>query len=107
MTYNNRACGAEAWVRQNYDAEQLRDIAEHGCAACAPSGLTYYGETEAFYDEHELELLDELESFVQDCYGQTATVWQVFGSDAGTAQQLKNALVWAFVELLAQRWTGG
>ena len=76
--------GPEAWVLQQYDPDQLRDIAEHGCANCAPNGLTYYGETCAFYDEHEHELLDVLEAFVRDCYGQKATVWQVFGGDAGT-----------------------
>lgn len=105
---NNTAAsmGPEAWVLQQCDRDTLRDIAEHGCASCAPSGLIYYGETCAFYDEHEHELLDELEAFVRDCYGRKATVWQVFGNDAGTIEQLKNALVWAFVELVAQRAVG-
>lgn len=97
----------ETWVLQQYSPEELREIAEHGCAACAPNGLTYYTETVAFYREHEHELLDVLEAFVRDCYGEKATVWEVFGKEAGTLEQLQNALVWAFVELVAQNASEG
>lgn len=97
----------QAWVLEKYSPEELRDIAEHGCAACAPNGLTYYSETVAFYSEYEHEILDALDWFIRETCSQKATVWEVFGKDTETIEQLQNALVWAFVELVAQNATEG
>lgn len=94
---------AAQWVAAQYDPDQLRDIAEHGCAACAPNGLTYYSETVDFYKNHEGEILDELEQTARDYMGSDATVWCAYGAGAGDLEQLQNALVWAFAELVAQR----
>ena len=40
------------------DIEECKDIQEHGCASCAPSGFIYYYENRKFFNEYEEELED-------------------------------------------------
>jgi hypothetical protein len=46
-----------SWLLQGEKEERflISDIAKHGCAG-GVSGLTYYNETSAFYDDHETEI---------------------------------------------------
>jgi hypothetical protein len=40
------------YMTEHFEQSELKDIAEHGCASCAPGGMIYYYETAALYDLH-------------------------------------------------------
>ena len=72
------------------DIEECKEIAEHGCASCAPHQFIYYYETRKFFFEHE----DELEQYVEDNYG-----WDLFRTRKfGSVNQLINDIVWFVIE---------
>jgi len=77
------------------DDEQLQDIANYGCASCAPSGLIYY---------HELvQVFDELEDSIEDvCYDVLGIDWlQQLSQDVSSVNELKGKCVWFAVENFA------
>ncbi len=88
----------EKHIRDNYK-EECHDITQHGCSG-GVSGLIYYTETTALYDQHVEEIWDWLcES--GDEQGMTALeLLATFGGqkDVGGPHQFKNLLVWAYVE---------
>ena len=83
-------------ILSTYDMDQLRDIAQYGCQSGCASSHIYYGETEAFFDQHQ----DEIESFFFDIYGDSYL--EQFAKDVASMQGLKNNLTWAFIEAIAQ-----
>ena len=46
------------------DLDEVKDVANHGCAA-GVSGFIYYNELREFFNEHE----DEIEDYIQSHYG--------------------------------------
>ena len=73
------------------DADEIKDVANHGCIG-GVSGFIYYTETERFFDEHEDEIndyLNELGYSMDDFIDYDSTT-------------LKNDLVWATVEAWCQ-----
>ena len=82
-----------------FDIDELRDIAEHGMSA-GVSGFIYYRETTAKFDEHDDEIQDYLSDWVHDNIGEGSS-FSYFGGDVEDITQLKNKLVWAYVELKA------
>jgi hypothetical protein len=84
-----------------FDNDELEDIATHGCSA-GVSGLTYYKETTALFDEHDDEIQDFLSDWYYDCIGGDEGSFTYFARKVEDITQLKNALVWAYVELKAQ-----
>ena len=48
------------------DMDEVKDIAEQGCANCAPSGFIYYYENRKFFLEHEDEIEDYLDTKCND-----------------------------------------
>ena len=83
-----------------FDMDALNDIATHGCAA-GVSGFIYYHECVKAFDEHD----DEIQDFLSDwCYdtGVGQSSFAYFAPDAEDITQLKNKLVWSYVELKAQ-----
>ena len=81
-------------ILKSYDLEQLRDIAEHGCASGCARDHIYYDETNAFYDVYE----DEINDYAEDCFGDEFL--SIFAKDS--IHSLKNNIVWFFVESIAQ-----
>ena len=86
--------GAEA-ILAEYDAEQLHDIAMHGCASGCATSHIYYADTCAFFDEYELEITDYIEENLgyDSAYELTTECY--------TINHVKNHLVWIFIELIA------
>ena len=82
-----------------FDTDELNDIASHGCSA-GVSGLTYYKETTALFDEHDDEIQDFLSDWVHD-NGMGQSSFAYFAPDAEDITQLKNKPVWSYVELKA------
>jgi hypothetical protein len=82
-----------------FDIDELRDIVMHGMES-GVSGFTYYRDTVRAFDCHD----DEIQDYLSDwCYdnnvGKSSFAW--FAPDAEDITQLKNKLVWSFVELKA------
>ena len=82
-------------ILAEYDAEQLHDIAMHGCASGCASSHIYYNDTCAFFDEYEYEITDYIEENLgyESAYELT--------TDCGSIDEVKNTLVWIFIELIA------
>ena len=86
---------------EEFDIDELRDIAEHGMSA-GVSGFIYYRETTAKFDEHDDEIQDFLSDWYYDCIGGDEGSFAHFARQCEDITQLKNKLVWAYVELKAQ-----
>lgn len=87
----------EDWFLANFDADSARDLREHG-AGCGVGGLVYTSETVPLFNAFE----SEIENLATDDHD--AELWQIAkASDARGITQLKNALVWAAAERLAQK----
>ena len=90
------------WLQANYDHNQLADIANHGCTG-GVSGMIYYTETYALYQEFSASLHSTLESY-KDCTGE----WPKYVTDElGDDVRFANALVWFAAEWIAQELTQG
>ena len=79
------------------DESEVRDVAFYGCIS-GVSDFIYYSETIAFFDQHQSDieqwLLNDHEFSLAD-----------FCKDAEDVNQLKNAMVWAAVDLYCQERT--
>lgn len=84
---------------REFDIDELKDIVNHGMSG-GVSGFIYYHETRAIFDEHDDEIQDYLSDWCHD-NGFSQSSFAYFASDAEDITQLKNKLVWAYVELKA------
>jgi hypothetical protein len=84
------------WMKDTYTQGELSDIREYGCVN-GVSGLIYYTETEAIYDQYCDELHEVLGCWI-DSFGQTP---KYITKELGNATTFKNALVWFVAELYA------
>ena len=75
------------------DADEIKDVANYGCAA-GVSGFIYYSETTKFFDEYE----DEIHDYLDDC-GLTI---KDFVDEDDAIHMIKNKMVWSVVELWCQ-----
>jgi hypothetical protein len=75
------------------DADEIKDVATHGCSA-GVSGFIYYHETTKFFDAYE----DEIYDYLNDC---GVTIRDLCTND-DTITTLKNSLVWCVVECWCQ-----
>ena len=82
-----------ALVARFDDADEIRDVANHGCQG-GVSGFIYYSENEKFFDEHE----DEIYNYLNDCEFSMKDLVHT----GSTIRALKNDMVWCVVELWCQ-----
>ena len=83
-----------------FELDELKDIAEHGMAM-GVSGFIYYHENTALFDEYDDEIQDYLSDWVHDNIGGDESSFSYFAKDVEDITQLKNKLVWAYMELKA------
>ena len=83
-----------------FEIDELRDIATH-CMAMGVGGFIYYHENTALFNEHDDEIQDYLSDWVHDNIGGDESSFSYFAKDVEDITQLKNKLVWAYVELKA------
>ena len=83
----------QALTERFTNADEIKDVAKHGCAA-AESGFIYYHETTKFFDDYE----DEIYDYLNDC---GITIRDLCTND-DTITTLKNSLVWCVVECWCQ-----
>ena len=82
-----------------FELDELQDIVNHGMSA-GVSGFIYYSECVDKFDMHD----DEIQDYLSDwCYdnGVGQSSFAYFAPDAEDIAQLKNKLVWAYVEIKA------
>ena len=89
------------FLKNTYDKEDLKAIAEHGCESGVASGMIYYSETCALYDKHAEELHDMLYNHEQEFGEMPQYVIEKLGCLIG----FKNAVVWFCAEVLAYEMT--
>lgn len=85
------------WVKNRYEYDDLRDIAEHGCVSGCASGLIYYHETMAIYDQYA----DELHTKLGEWIDEIGEVPEFITKELGYERGFKNALVWFVAEQYA------
>jgi hypothetical protein len=96
------------WITENYDQDELKEIAQHGCASCCPGGLIYYHETAKAYEAYSEEIWASMGD-IMDSLG-CSTVLELLASFNGAKQvnndsTFKNMMVWAYVEEIARNAT--
>ena len=85
---------------QEFELDQLYDIANHGMSG-GVSGFIYYHENVKHFDDHDDEIQDYLSDWVHDNIGGDESSFSYFAKDVEDITQLKGKLVWAYVELKA------
>ena len=89
------------YILATYEQDELKVIAEHGCASCAPGGMIYYYETTDLYLNHK-EALHEIVAEYKDTVGEMPK-FIIDSLDDFT--QFANAMVWFCTEIIAYEET--
>lgn len=84
------------WMKDRYEYEELKDIANYGCVN-GFSGLIYYSETVALYEQFKDELHEKLGSWIEEI-GETP---KFITDHLGWYDGFANALVWFVAEQYA------
>jgi hypothetical protein len=85
------------WLLKSYDLDELREIAEHGCANYAPSGMIYYHETLELYSR----FADDIHETVGEYVASMGEMSKVILDNFDSATSFQNAMVWLATELVA------
>jgi len=83
-------------IKDTYDYETCKEIANHGCQSGVCSQHIYYADTIKFFEQYPDEITREL----ADNFG-TEFLAQVLTANDGSLDHYKNDLTWAFIELTA------
>ena len=83
-------------VKEMYNIEDFKEIADHGCQSGVCSQHIYYGDTIQFYDTFETNILDEL--VLNYGYDLLNDLFKDANADLTI---YKNNVVWAFIEMVA------
>ena len=83
-----------------FEVDELCDIVNHGMAQ-GVSGFIYYSENVKHFDGNDDEIQDYLSDWVHDNIGGDESSFSYFAKGVEDITQLKNKLVWAYVELKA------
>ena len=81
-----------------YGADELKDIAQYGCANVAPGGMIYYSETTDIYNQYA----DDLHMIVAEYKDMTGEMPQCLIDNLDNGVQFRNAMVWFCAEYVAQ-----
>ena len=79
------------------DLDEIKDVANYGCAA-GVSGFIYYNETREFFFEHE----DEIEELMNDLYFGDNYLKEITGDESITITEILCKIVWVVVENYCQ-----
>jgi len=97
MALMSDCCLRDALEARFTDESEIRNVASYGCIS-GVSDFIYYYETIAFFDQHQ----DDIERWLFDEHDFTLCS---FCEDAGDVNGLKNAMVWAAVDLYCRERT--
>ena len=82
---------------KEYDQEELQAIADNGCTSGVCFKHIYYGDTIAFFDKHEAEILD----LIHERYG-VDTLVEIFKLHDADYDAYRNDCCWLFIENVAE-----
>ena len=85
---------------REFDVDELRDIVHHGMSS-GVGGFIYTRDCVDKFDENDDEIQDYLSDWVYDNVGGDESSFKYFAPDCEDISQLKNKLVWSYVELKA------
>ena len=80
-----------------YDLNELTDIANNGCANCAPHSHHLYADTIHFFSKHEAEIL----TIIEEQYGMSE-LYKLFEKSQACYDMYRNECTWLFIETVAQ-----
>ena len=83
-------------IKDTYDYDTCKEIANHGCQSGVCSEHIYYGDTIGFFDEHE----DEIVAFIIDSVGADG-LGEILAKNDGDLDMYKNDCTWCFIEFVA------
>lgn len=90
-----------------FDTDELKDIVNHGMSA-GVSGFIYTRDCVDKFNEHDDEIEEYLSDWYHDNMGEDDYISAIAGSEmnsyphpVGSIDELKNRMVWAYVELKA------
>jgi hypothetical protein len=89
------------YILATYEQEELKDIAAHGCASCAPGGMIYYHETTDLYNTYKESLHEILGEHMDNTIGTPSA----FIESLNDFSQFANAMVWLCTEIIAYEET--
>jgi len=89
-------------IKDTYDYETCKEIAEHGCVSGVAFDHIYYYQTKLFFDKYE----DEMVEYISDSLGDE-TVDSIWSQNTGNITGYKNDITWAFIELVAMSIVDG
>ena len=81
---------------KEYDQEELQAIANHGCSDGVCFKHIYYGDTIAFFDKYEAEILSEITEILG-----VDTLVDIFKEHDADYNAYRNDCTWTFIELVA------
>lgn len=89
------------YIRENYEADDIQDIALRGCVN-GFSGVTYYSETTDLYNKFHKDIWDMLWDISEEQgITQMKLISNLIGQDnVGSDAQFKNHLVWNAFEYI-------
>lgn len=85
----------ERWMREQYEPDQLREIAQYGCQQGVP-GMIYYSEINEVYDKFRRDLWNIFIEYCEDLGSSPLNRVQ-------SHESLTTMLVWTAAEIVAQR----
>jgi hypothetical protein len=83
-----------------FDIDELKDIVNHGMSA-GVSGFIYTRDNVKHFDDNDDLIQDYLSDWYYDNIGGDGGSFAYFAKDVEDISQLKNRLVWCYVELKA------
>ena len=83
-------------IKEDYDYEDAKEIVNNGCQSGVCFKHIYYGDTIAFFDRYE----DEIIEFIIDNVGNDVLL-DLFTDANYDLNGYKNNVTWAFIELVA------
>ena len=83
-----------------FELDELKDIVNYGMSAGVP-GFIYTRNLVECFDENDDEIQDYLSDWYHDNIGGDEGSFAYFAKDVEDITQLKNKLVWSYVELKA------
>lgn len=86
------------WLSNQYDQDELKEIAYNGCESGCAGGLIYYSETTALYDLYADELHEQLGNYLDQTGEQIPSY---ISGHLGHLTGFKNAMVWFVAEMYA------
>ena len=95
-----------AYMQKNYSNNELAEICNHGCASGCASGLIYYSETTALFDEYRDDLFEIMADY-QESIGEPDSLPSYVQKNSGTFATFANSVVWFCAEIVAMYATDG